>query len=177
MDQILGSLTFGDTGLQASLCHGVQPESAGAASSPAGPMHHRDGSRSLILKGQPRIEQRFDAPVIARRILSLYDEYGPPCLARIRGPFALAIIDTELQSAILAIDRMGIETLCWGRAGDGLVFGTSASAVAKSLSTSPQINPQALFDFMLGRFPWSSSSLVKLNIRYFNFLHSDSAKK
>lgn len=44
---------------------------------------------------------------------------------------------------------MGIERLAWGVSGGHLVFGTSASNVASLLACAPELNPQALFDFML----------------------------
>ncbi len=70
-------------------------------------------------------------------------------LAGLRGPFALAIADLERRRVLLAIDRMGIERLTWGLSGQTLAFGTSAADVAKLLTDTPELNPQALFDFML----------------------------
>lgn len=83
------------------------------------------------------------------RLLAAYREEGAGLLRRLRGPFALAIADPSRRRALLAVDRMGVERLAWGTSGGQLVFGSSVSEVARLLSETPQLEQQALFDFML----------------------------
>jgi asparagine synthase (glutamine-hydrolysing) len=44
---------------------------------------------------------------------------------------------------------MGIESMAWGNNGHALAFGTAASEVARALFATPDLNRQALFNFML----------------------------
>jgi asparagine synthase (glutamine-hydrolysing) len=62
--------------------------------------------------------------------------------------FALVLIDTRQRCALLAIDRTGIERLCFARVGGALVFSTSARAVARHPLTAAAVNPQALYEYL-----------------------------
>jgi asparagine synthase (glutamine-hydrolysing) len=115
-----------------------------------GPILQRRGTQAVALRGRPRVDgELFDEASIGGKILALYAEHGAHFLTRLRGPFALAILDENSDNALLAIDRIGAEKLCWG-VRDRLAFGTSAAEVANMLAATRQVNPQALFDFMLG---------------------------
>jgi asparagine synthase (glutamine-hydrolysing) len=110
---------------------------------------YREAETIVALRGQPRAEHvSFREPAFLRRLLAWYAEEGPACLVRLRGPFALAIIEARSHTALLAVDRMGIETLSWSLDGPTFLFGTSAATVAGCLSTGPTLDRQALFDFM-----------------------------
>ena len=104
----------------------------------------------VAIKGSPHIAGGDGDPKsLALRILATYRKEGLKVLERIGGPFALAIADPDRRRALIAIDRMGIEKLAWGLVDDRLVFGTSASDVARMLFATPEVNTQAVFNFML----------------------------
>ena len=115
------------------------------------PIVYRQDELVIALKGRPRIAPApFDGSSIAGSALSLYLQKGPGgLLGRLRGPFALVIVDTASNTVLAAIDRMGIERLCWARNKEGFFFGSSAARVARAVSRTPDLNRQVLFDFML----------------------------
>jgi asparagine synthase (glutamine-hydrolysing) len=109
---------------------------------------HREADAVVAWSGRPRLETGERASHgFGAQILASFRDRGYRCLLDVRGGFALAIITRDV--AVLAVDRMGIETLSWGTDGTDLVFGASAAAVAEQLFANPEINRQALFGFML----------------------------
>ena len=55
---------------------------------------------------------------------------------------------TARKRAFLAIDRMGVERLCYARRNGQLVFGTSAQSVATHPAIGRNIDPQAIYDYL-----------------------------
>lgn len=86
--------------------------------------------------------------VLADQILSAYRQEGARFLERLHGGFALAVVDAKANSALLAIDRMGIERLAYSTGGGRLVFSTSAEAVARAPGISARLSPQALYSYL-----------------------------
>ncbi len=84
----------------------------------------------------------------AARLAAAYAAQGVEVLQGLHGSFALAILDARRRSALLAIDRMGIEAMCYARTPDGLVFGSRADAVAECAGRTPEIDPQSVFDYL-----------------------------
>lgn len=81
-------------------------------------------------------------------LLSAYRKFGPSLLERLKGAFALAVIDRNRNEALLAIDRMGIQTLCYSNPKPGLlVFGSTTDSVRAHPTVEATISPQALYDF------------------------------
>jgi len=82
-------------------------------------------------------------------ILTLYRHYGPSCLPRIRGIFALAIVDLREDpddpTVFLARDPLGVKPLLFGRGADGsFVFASEMKAILASGSIAPTVDPRAL---------------------------------
>jgi asparagine synthase (glutamine-hydrolysing) len=149
MDRIIGHLAVAGARLPDRLCRG--------ATGPSATLHVtasqvlRDGATTIALRGRPRIgAEPFDPVTTAQRLAALHREHGAAFLKLLRGPFAIAVVDGESRDALLAIDRMGVETLAWALSAELLSFGTSSAAVAGGAFESPALNRQALFDFMLG---------------------------
>jgi asparagine synthase (glutamine-hydrolysing) len=122
-------------------------EEPGTAAARA-PLVERMDSGIVAVAGNPTLPGS-DGRSLPARLLAAYRESGPGVLERLRGPFALVIADLARQRVLLAIDRMGIERLAWGRSGAQVAFGTSAAQVAALLSDDPQVDRQALFDYTL----------------------------
>lgn len=105
----------------------------------------------LALKGEVRLgDTRIITADEARLILEAYRRLGAAVLSDLRGPFALVMVLPAQKKALLAIDRIGIERLTWAQHDGLLAVGSSAEDVARQLSGTPQLEPQAIFDFMLG---------------------------
>jgi asparagine synthase (glutamine-hydrolysing) len=104
--------------------------------------------------GRPRWEDPHLAALAGERgyatsLIAAFARHGPTLLQRLRGSFALAAIDRTGRRALLAIDRFGICTLCYGqpRSG-GLVFGSRTDAVAAHPAMDVTVSPQAIFDYL-----------------------------
>ena len=109
------------------------------------PIGNEDGSLWIIYNGEafnyielkPELIQKghhFTTDTDTEVLLHLYEEYGPACLEKINGQFALAIWDNRKNELFLARDRMGIRPLFYARYNNQLVF---ASEI-KALFTHPQ---------------------------------------
>ena len=130
----------------------------GAGSIGAGPVagqvfHDADARCAAALLGRPRwtdpataayAREHGDAAAAVRR----YGVVGNRLPGEMQGSFALALIDQAKGSALLAIDRTGIERLCFARVGPLLVFSTSARAVAAHPAVNAPIDRQALYEYL-----------------------------
>ena len=109
-----------------------------------------DGIR-VVITGSPTWDDRAVAEIAkqhgdAAALARAYRDYGKDLLARLHGPFALAVLDGD--TALVAIDRIGIHSLSYAR-GDGVfVFSTSTGSVARHPKITRQIDPQAIFNYV-----------------------------
>jgi len=85
---------------------------------------------------------------VARALSQGYARKGIDVLAALSGTFALAVLDGRGGEAVLAIDRMGTRPLCYSVAGDKLVFGSTLDAISAFPANTPEINRQAIYDYV-----------------------------
>ena len=114
---------------------------------------HSVGSTIASIVGQarweiPALQRQAEQTGLAASIIEAYRTYGPSFLERLHGPFALALVDTQAQVAILAIDRMGIQTLAFAQTAKGIVFASDARAVAAHPDVDNALSPQGLFNYL-----------------------------
>jgi asparagine synthase (glutamine-hydrolysing) len=95
-----------------------------------------------------RFQTRSDTEVIPVG----YQRFGAGFFARLNGMFAFALADFERRSLFLVRDHFGIKPLYYARTGDGLVFASSARAVAMHPSVDRSLNPSALRDYLQFRY-------------------------
>jgi asparagine synthase (glutamine-hydrolysing) len=150
MNSFLGCLAVGDAPLVPGLFPSHPDTLATPRSALYGPSVWRNGSLTIVVEGALRIADDGAAGAhLAPRIAELYLREGQRMLGKLRGPFALAIVNEEARAALLAIDRMGVHRLCWALDGGTLAFGSHAGEVAALRPAPPALNRQALFDFVL----------------------------
>lgn len=141
----LGDIRIRDTATSACL-HG-RILSGGFAQS-------ADGTLQGVIEGSPHWTDSGLATVAATQgaaaaLLEAYARRGRAFLDSLCGSFALAIMDRNDGSAVLAVDRMGTRPLCYAMpVGGGLVFGTTADAVCRYPDVETDIDPQAIFDYV-----------------------------
>lgn len=114
----------------------------------------QDDQFLCAIEGYPR----WTDPVLAQEaverghaaaLLSAHRRYGSSLLERLKGAFALAVVDRNGREALLAIDRMGIQPLCYSNPEPGLlVFGSTTDSVRAHPAVGATIRPQALYDFL-----------------------------
>jgi len=123
----------------AAACNGIYPVS----------LHQEDGILSLLL-GRPVWADPDLAGIASEKnpaaaLISAYRRSGRDFLPLLHGPFALAILDGD--TALLAIDRMGIHTLSCAQRQGVLVFSTRTKSVSAHPMVQQDIDPQSLFDY------------------------------
>lgn len=78
-------------------------------------------------------------------LLQAWREVGVEVVARIRGSYALVIVDGARGCVFLAVDRFAVETLCYRTDGKTLAFSDRADCVP---GRSDELDPQAIFDYL-----------------------------
>lgn len=95
-----------------------------------------------------RLAERAQAEGLAATVAGLYRDMPDDVCAQLSGAFALCILDEGAGTAVLAIDRMGTHSLTYQVAGNCLVFASSADALIRHPAAKPEIDPQALYNYV-----------------------------
>ena len=106
----------------------------------------QDGLRVALI-GQPRLEGVSATTSPAQAFISLWRQFGSAAVQRISGPFALVVLDSRANTALLAIDRMGVQSMAFANSGKGLIFASRADTVAAHPYAGKQISSQALYNY------------------------------
>ena len=84
----------------------------------------------------------------AATLADAYLRNGSDCLQEIWGACSLAVVDLESGNALLAVDRLGIRTMCYANPPGQLVFGSTADSVASHPSVGRRLSHQAIFNYL-----------------------------
>lgn len=94
-------------------------------------------------------------------IKQLYTEHGVDALKHIHGSFSLAIIDLENNSALLAIDRIGVSPLCYSYKNSSLIFSSSAKSIVQHPDVKKELSPQSIYNYLYYHMVPSPDSIYK----------------
>jgi asparagine synthase (glutamine-hydrolysing) len=89
-----------------------------------------------------RLSTTSDTEVIAHA----YEEWGPACLGRLNGDFAIAVWDRREQELFLARDRFGVRPLFVAELGGDLVYASEAKAILRHPAARRELDPAALVE-------------------------------
>lgn len=126
--------------------HGV------AASAPTGTaaiVEHRGLLAALV--GHARMEGANPAtPLreVTSALLQAYLEDGEQAVRRLLGDFAVAILDPNSDSCLLAVDRSGVRNLVYQLGDGGIVFGSTCDAVLTHPLSSSSVDPQQIYNYV-----------------------------
>ena len=102
----------------------------------------------VALVGRPRVEGASSSASPAQQLLALWRQHGRTALQKMHGSFALAVVDTQANTVLLAIDRVGVHSLSFASVGGkALVFASRADAVAAHPAVGKRLSSQALFNY------------------------------
>ncbi|MFA5054397.1 MAG: asparagine synthase (glutamine-hydrolyzing), partial [Parcubacteria group bacterium] len=87
---------------------------------------------------------RFSTTCDTEVVLHAYEEYGPDCLSRFNGQFAMAIWDSQDRTLFIARDRLGVRPLFYTEADGALVFGSEIKAILAHPGVIASPDPVAL---------------------------------
>ena len=115
------------------------------------PMSTPDGRYWIVFNGEiynhlaVRAELEARGRVFRTRcdtevILQAYAEYGPSCLEKLLGMFALAIWDSTKRQLFLARDRVGIKPLYFADVDGVFIFASEIKALFKHPGLSPRLD-------------------------------------
>jgi asparagine synthase (glutamine-hydrolysing) len=93
-------------------------------------------------------------------VLEAFRRWGPACLDRLSGMFALAIWDAERESLFLARDRFGEKPLYYALSEHGIVFASQLDAVLEDARVVRRLDPEALAHYMAYGYTATSASIV-----------------
>lgn len=113
----------------------------------------RSGALVVGLVGRPRWDDpelaaigRDEGPGAA--LAEAYRRHGSRCIEKLQGSFSIAVADDASGEAFLAVDRMGVGTLCYAPAAGGLVFGSTAESVAAHPAVGRKLSAQGIFNYL-----------------------------
>jgi asparagine synthase (glutamine-hydrolysing) len=142
--------------------------------SPAGhqPMMTEDKQYALTYNGEiynfrelkTELEKRghrFRSRTDSEVVLYAYVEWGPACLERFNGMFALAIWDKTKQELFLARDRYGVKPLYYSFQGSTFFFASEQKAILTSPKIKREMDLEALFEYFTFQNLFTDRSLLK----------------
>lgn len=109
---------------------------------------HADDRGYCAVVGHPWRKAPSPDRASARSILEAYRQRGPALLDDLSGGFAFVAHDAIGGNTLFAGDRIGIHTLCYAEAADGVVVGRYADEVAAALPAGGRLSLQALYDYL-----------------------------
>lgn len=107
-----------------------------------------------VIHGYPRwhdssLAEAARAMGDARALADGYARFGRDVLKKLGGACSVAIVDLANRAVLAAVDRVGIETMCYASPSPGvLVFGTRTTAVARHPSVSSTLSNQAFYNYV-----------------------------
>jgi asparagine synthase (glutamine-hydrolysing) len=123
------------------------------------PLFNEDGSVCIVFNGEiynfqelvPELEalgHRFRTKSDTEVIVHAWEAWGEACVERLRGMFAFAIWDRNLQTLFIARDRLGVKPLYYALLDDGtLLFGSELKSLLAHGGLRRDIDPLALEEY------------------------------
>ena len=109
-----------------------------------GEIYNFEGERAALQAQGYEFKTRSDTEVV----LLLYRHYGPECLNRLRGMFAVAIWDSFEETLFLARDHFGIKPLFYTQHNGRLIFGSEIKSLLRHPGVHRQLDSEALPDLL-----------------------------
>ncbi|MGA9533104.1 MAG: asparagine synthase (glutamine-hydrolyzing) [Anaerolineales bacterium] len=119
------------------------------------PIGNEDGTSWIVFNGEIynyrelrdellALGHQFETECDTEVVLHLYEAFGPDCLGKLNGQFAIAIWDSTERTLFLARDRIGIRPLFYAQDGDRVAFGSEIKALLAVPGIDARIDSQAL---------------------------------
>ena len=95
-------------------------------------------------------------------ILAAWRQWGPDCLSRFNGMFAISLYDADADALFLARDRLGVKPLFYAELSDGaLIFASELKGLAAHPRLRRSPNPQAVEDYLAFGYVPDDRSIVE----------------
>ncbi len=117
--------------------------------------NHEALRRELQSRGH-RFRTRSDTEALVHA----FEEWGPDCVERLNGMFAMAAWDSRSQQLFLARDRIGIKPLYFHDGPEGVVFGSELKSVVAAAWVPVEWDHEAVDDFITYEYVPAPRSIV-----------------
>jgi asparagine synthase (glutamine-hydrolysing) len=84
----------------------------------------------------------------ANALVEAFRRYDIGLFDYLHGPFSFALWDHENSDGVAAIDRLGIQPLCYAAVADGLVLGSTTDSVRVHPAVGSPLSPQGVFNYL-----------------------------
>ena len=102
----------------------------------------------LAIVGHPHLREVGTRSNDDSKLLRALQARGKSALSDIEGDFALAGWDTQRRRGLLAIDRIGVHQLVYGRTNGALVFATNLDLLGGYPGLRRELSQQGLYDYI-----------------------------
>lgn len=122
------------------------------------PMGNEDGQVVLAYNGEmynyqnlrvqlQALGHKFNSRTDSETAIHAYEEWGPACLERFNGMFAIALWDGRNRDVFLARDRFGVKPLYYYYDGSKLLFGSEIKAILAHPGVERKVSLPALNEY------------------------------
>lgn len=137
------------------------------------PIANEDESLWIVFNGEifNYIELRADLEARGHRfrtssdtevILHLFEDFGPRCLEKLNGQFALAIWDTKRRRLFLGRDRLGVRPLFYAQIeGNTLLFASEIKSILSDRRARAEIDPSVVEQIFLFWAPLTPNTVFR----------------
>ena len=115
----------------------------------------------LELKSELKSDYHFQSNTDTEVLIAAYQKWGIDMVKRLKGMFAFALVDLDLQQTFLVRDRFGIKPLYYSFQESGLYFGSELKAILASGDYKKEIDFSAFADFFVYRYIPSPKTIWK----------------
>lgn len=124
----------------------------------AGLLFDRDGLADTVGTTRPDASD-------AELVLAAYGRWGEAALPRLRGTYAIIILDRRTDRAIVARDPVGLHPLFYARAGEAILFAAAPRFLFRDRRVSCKPNRRALADHLCHRWPLPEETFFESVLR------------
>jgi asparagine synthase (glutamine-hydrolysing) len=123
------------------------------------PMESADGRFCIVFNGEVYNYRELRAELAGRGygfrggsdtevVLAAYQEWGPGCLHRFNGMWALAVWDRAAERLFLARDRFGVKPLFYRSGSGSFAFASEIKALVGPHGVPFRPNPRAVYEYL-----------------------------
>ncbi|CAN5303482.1 asparagine synthase (glutamine-hydrolyzing) [soil metagenome] len=103
----------------------------------------------------------FQSETDTEVLLAAYQEWGKHMFHRLKGMYALGILDLETQKLLLARDRFGIKPLYYYQSNGHFIFASELKAIIRSDIVPKEIDVSSFADYFVYRYIPSPKTIWK----------------
>ncbi len=130
---------------------------------------HEEGSLKVAIIGNvywenDELNELAREKTSAAAVAEAYSRSGERFLQDMHGAFCVAIINAQEETALVAIDRLGIYSICYAAPCNHFIFSTSTDGVVAHPNMERVIDPQSIFNYLFFHSVPAPGSIYK-NVR------------